>query len=75
MKYFSYYFMFLCIILFFAYINTKQEEEKEKEKEAFTPKIRGFYRPYVRNARIISEGLYEKHSGNISNLFRKIGIM
>ena len=73
MKYFIYNCLFIIIILFFAYINTKQEEEKEKE--AFTPKIRQMYRPYLRNARIISEGLYEKHSGNISNLFRKFGVM
>ncbi len=71
MKYFTYYCIFVCIILFFAYINTK----KEDEMEAFTPKIRELYRPYIRNARIISEGLYEKHSSNISNLFRKFGIM
>ena len=69
MKYFMYNCIFIIIILFFAYINTKQEQE------AFTPKIRELYRPYVRNARIISEGLYQKHSGNISNLFRKFGIM
>lgn len=65
------------VVLLFAYINTNQAiiQEKEKEKEAFTPKIRELYRPYVRNARIISEGFYEKHSTNISNLFRKFGIM
>ena len=72
MKYFSYYFMFLCIILFFAYINTKQDQD---ETEAFTPKIRQLYRPHIRNARIISEGFYKKHSTNISNFFRKFGII
>ena len=77
MKYFIYNCFFIIIVLFFAYINTIQDvdNEKEKEKEAFTPKIRGLYRPYLRNARIISEGLYNNHSTNISNLFRKIGIM
>ena len=79
MKYFIYNCFFIIIVLFFAYINTIQdvdnEKEKEKEKEAFTPKIRGLYRPYLRNARIISEGLYNNHSNNISNLFRKVGIM
>ena len=71
--------MFFCIVLLFAYINTNQaifqEKEKEKEKEAFTPKIRALYRPYVRNTRIISEGFYKKYSTNISNLFRKFGII
>jgi hypothetical protein len=69
MKYFIYNCFFIIIVLFFAYINTQQE------KEAFTPKIRELYRPYLRNTRIISEGLYNNHSANISNLFRKVGIM
>jgi preprotein translocase subunit SecG len=68
MKYFIYNCLFLVIILFFAYINTKSQQE------AFTPKIRELYRPHVRNARIYSEGLYNNHSANISNLFRKFGI-
>jgi hypothetical protein len=73
MKYLIYYCMFFCIVLLFAYINTNQAIIQQKE--AFTPKIRELYRPYIRNARIISEGFYEKHSTNISNLFRKFGIM
>ena len=75
MKYFIYNCFFIINILFFAYINTLQDVDNEKEKEAFTPKIRQLYRPYLRNARIISEGLYNNHSTNISNLFRKVGIM
>ena len=43
--------------------------------ENFTPKIRELYRPYVRDARIISEGFYDTHSSNMSNLFRKFGIL
>jgi hypothetical protein len=69
MKYFIYNCFFLIIVLFFAYINTKNQQE------AFTPKIREMYRPHIRNARIFSEGLYDNHSANISNLFRKFGIM
>ena len=75
MKYLIYNCFFIIIVLFFAYINTYQDQEKEKEKEAFTPKIRELYRPHVRNARIYSEGLYNNNSANISNLFRKFGIM
>ena len=75
MKYFIYNCFFIVIVLFFAYINTKQEKEKETEKEAFTPGINGFVRPHIRNARNFSEGFYQKHTSNISNLFRKFGIM
>ncbi len=61
---------FLVLIIFtFAYINSPHHVEE------FTPKINEAYRPYVRNARIISEGFYNKSCSNISNIFRKFGIM
>ena len=61
-------FLFLIIIIF-AYVNSLHTVE------SFTPKIKEMYRPYVRNARIIGEGFYNKSNSNISNLFRKFGIM
>lgn len=69
MKYFLYNCSFLLIIIIFAYINSLHNIEN------FTPKIREFYRPIVRRARVIGEGFYNKTSSNISNLFRKFGIM
>jgi hypothetical protein len=61
-------FLFL-IVFIFAYINSLHTVE------SFTPKIKEMYRPYVRNARIIGEGFYNKSTSDISNLFRKFGIM
>lgn len=80
MKYFIYNFIFALIIIFFAFFKTNydfnyNQIDENKIKEAFTPTIREFYRPYVRNARIMSEGFYNTHSSNMSNLFRKFGIM
>jgi hypothetical protein len=69
MKYFIYNCVFIIIILFFAYLNSQSQQE------AFTPTIRNLYRPHIRNARIFSEGFYDTHGTNISNLFRKFGIM
>lgn len=69
MKYLMYYLFFIIIVVIFAYFNSLQDVEP------FTPKIRELYRPYVRNARIIGEGFYNKHQNNISNLFRKFGII
>ena len=64
------YNFFLCSVIFtFAYINSLHYVEE------FTPKINETYRPHVRNARIISEGFYNKSRSNISNLFRKFGII
>jgi hypothetical protein len=69
MKYLLYNCFFLLIVIIFAYINSLYTIEN------FTPKIRETYRPIVRRARIIGEGFYNKTSSNISNLFRKFGIM
>ena len=68
MKHLIYICFFFLIVIIFAYINSLHNVEN------FTPKINEMYRPYVRNARIISEGFYNKTNSNISNLFRKFGI-
>jgi len=70
MKHFLFYILFLIIvIIYFAYINSLNKTEN------FTPKIREYYRPILRNYRILKEGFYHKTSSNISNLFRKFGII
>jgi hypothetical protein len=70
MKYLYFYICFLIfIICIFAYFNVKQSVE------AFTPKIRSLYRPYIRKARIMSKNMYDKTSSNVSNIFRKTGLI
>jgi hypothetical protein len=70
MKYFIYNCFFICIILLLLiYFNTSPNTEE------FTPYIRQIYRPYVRHARIFGEGFYVEQKMNITNLFRKFGIM
>ena len=63
--------LFLLLIIIFSCIfveNTYQE--------AFVPKIvKESYRPIVRNIRMTYEGFYDKTSTDISNLFRKFGIL
>jgi hypothetical protein len=61
-------FLFLIVIIF-AYINSLHTVEN------FMPKIKEMYRPYVRDARVIGEGFYNNSTSDISNLFRKFGIM
>ena len=63
------------IIIFILYYIYNNYYNYYNSTENFTPKIRELYRPYVRNARIISEGFYDTHSSNMSNLFRKFGIL
>ena len=69
MKHLIYICFFFLIVIIFSYINSLHIVEN------FSPKINELYRPYVRNASIISEGFYNKTNTNISNLFRKFGIM
>ena len=71
MKYWIYNFILLLIIVTFAYNNSINAATVEN----FTPKWRQMYRPIVRNARLGAEGFYHKHSSNMSNLFRRFGLM
>ena len=70
MKYWIYNCILLLIIFVFAYNNSYTVVTED-----FTPKIRETYRPIVRNVRLGAEGFYNKHSSNMSNLFRRFGIM
>lgn len=45
-------------------------------QEAFIPKmVKETYRPFARNVRMTYEGFYNQSSTDISNLFRKFGIL
>jgi hypothetical protein len=70
MKYWIYNCILIIIIIAFALNNNDNII-----LENFTPKIREMYRPFVRNARLGAEGIYNKHSSNISNLFRRGGLL
>jgi hypothetical protein len=63
------------IIIFVLYYIYNHYYNYYNSTENFTPAIRELYRPYVRDARIMSEGFYTTQSSNMSNLFRKFGIL
>ena len=60
--------IFLASVLFNAYMSHKEE------REAFTSSIRSFYRPHVRNARLLYEGFYDRTKNNFNALLRKFGL-
>lgn len=67
------------LIIFFIiyYIYSRYyiyNSNNNSKKENFTPKIREMYRPYVRNARIVSEGFYGRHKNNVNSVFKKLGL-
>ena len=69
MRHFYYICFLVLIILIFSYRNSIQNIE------SFTPKIREFYRPFLRKTRLISEDFYNKTYSNFSNLLRKFKII
>jgi len=72
MEYLYYYILLIIIIFTISYLGTLNDMST---KENFTPFIREIYRPYVRNARISTEGFYNKHKNNMINIFRRFGIV
>ena len=66
--------LIIVFALYYIYTRYYNIECKCNKKENFTPKIREMYRPYLRHARISSEGFYGNSKNNITHLFRKFGL-
>ena len=63
--------LFMLLLIVFGCAFSKKSYE-----EGFVPKIiKETYRPLERNIKRNFEGFYDKSSTNISNLFRKFGIL
>jgi len=69
MKHIVYSFFLILIVIFFAYVNSMHSVE------SFTPNIREFYRPIIRNTRLTSEGFYNNTTSSVSNILRKLKII
>jgi hypothetical protein len=59
--------IFLIFLTIYIINNTNYEE-------GFTPRIREFYRPYIRDARFASEKHYTNTTNNIDKLFKRFGL-
>ena len=68
MKYIYIYIFLITVILLFSYYNSLSSREK------FTPHIRRFYRPHLRNTRIYAVENYNNLKQYVTTFFRKIGI-
>lgn len=64
----------IIFIVYYIYTRYYNIECKCNKKENFTPKIREMYRPYLRQARVVSDDLYGNHKNNINRIFRKFGL-
>jgi hypothetical protein len=64
----------ICVLLYYIYTHCYNMDCKCNKKENFTPRMREMYRPYLRGARVVSEGFYGDGENNINRLFRKFGL-
>ena len=71
MGYIYIYILLICIIIFFAYYNSLHSQIQEN----FTPHIKRFYRPYLRHARLFTEGFYSHLNGHMNRFMRKTGLL
>ena len=67
MKYILYYLLFVVIILIFAYINSQHK------KEQFTPNIRGYVRPIIRDTRLATESFKTSLSNSFDSFKKRLG--
>ena len=66
--------LIICVLLYYIYTRYYNMDCVCNKKENFTPRIREMYRPYLREARVVSEGFYGDSKNNINHLFRKFGL-
>ena len=68
--------MYNSLIILLIIITLSCAFSKNHYQEAFVPRVvKETYRPIARNIRMTYEGFYDRTSTDISNLFRKFGIL
>jgi hypothetical protein len=67
------YFFLLCILAVNLII-VAVKHEKRNSMESFTPRVREMYRPYLRDARIYTEGLISTKRDDFNRLYRQFGL-
>lgn len=63
-------YVFLLLIITLSLYSSTMHAYREK----FTPGINKLYRPYVRSARIFSEGFYKHTNHRVNSFLRKVGL-
>ena len=69
MKYFILYILSLCMIIFYFSL------KNSKNLENFTPKLREYYRPYIRHTKGLYNNIYNTSVIKIENVMRRIGLI
>lgn len=67
--------LFIIIIIVFIVTTINVNGSMNPLEEGFTPKIRSFYRPHLRNTRLYIESFSNTYSYDyFINIFRKVGL-
>ena len=68
--------IFLCLwIILIIYLLYQSIETQKTNKEGFTPKIRSFYHPHLRNFRIYTESFLNQYNDNyVIKKLKNLGI-
>jgi hypothetical protein len=74
-QYYNYIFLF-SIILFSLLVGSLLNGYSfdGSYNEGFTPYIRSLYRPHLRNARLMYEGVKTSTNSKLNTIFRKVGL-
>jgi hypothetical protein len=68
-------FVYKCIFLIAVVISVSYIGLMLKTPEGFTSSVRKVYRPYLRKARIATEGFRDKYALKMSNMMKRAGIV
>ena len=68
-------FVYKCIFLFAVVVSVSYSGFLLKNREGFTPSVRKLYRPYLRKARIATEGFRDKYALKMTNMMKRAGIV
>ena len=68
-------FVYKCIFLIAVVISVSYAGLLLKNLEGFTPSVRKVYRPYLRKARIATEGFRDKYALKMTNMMKRAGIV
>ena len=68
------FYYFSTFFLFAIAVFLNQLRHEIRYKESFTPRIREMYRPFLRDGRLFTEGVFNNKKDDINRLFRQFGL-
>jgi hypothetical protein len=75
----TYFFLFCLLAVYLVVEDARRKIRYENDTyletiESFTPRVREMYRPYLREARIYTQGLISNKRDDFNRLYRQFGL-